>query len=199
MSSSYSREQSAVNVYSFKYENISSHKTWHKLTFSLWNQNRENLWIVSVCVYKNIFYFQKLLFLIDEWPWQRPEGLPRGWVVEFVCSALVARDSCSSSHAVGASHVEELEWSTTKTYNYLLGLWKGKKKDQKALWTLTFSPAKWAINAEHRSNKVMHIKLLSKWYCYHDLYYINLLYNVFKHKHWLVICIHISIFTVIHL
>ena len=33
----------------------------------------------------------------------------------------------SSSHAVVASHVEELEEPTTRKYNYALGLWGGKK------------------------------------------------------------------------
>ena len=35
-----------------------------------------------------------------------------------------------SSHilSVAASHIEELEGPTTRTYNYVLGLWGGKKK-----------------------------------------------------------------------
>ena len=35
----------------------------------------------------------------------------------------------SSSHAVAASHIEELEGITTRIYNYVLGLWGGKKKE----------------------------------------------------------------------
>ena len=34
----------------------------------------------------------------------------------------------SSRHAMVASHREELEGLTTRTYNYVLGLWGGKKK-----------------------------------------------------------------------
>ena len=41
---------------------------------------------------------------------------------------------CSSSHAVVASHIEELEWLTTRIYNYVLGLW-GEKKKRKRLAT----------------------------------------------------------------
>ena len=35
---------------------------------------------------------------------------------------------CSSSHAVVVSHTEELEWPTTRIYNYVPGLWGEKKK-----------------------------------------------------------------------
>ena len=34
----------------------------------------------------------------------------------------------SSSHAVAASHIEELEGVRTRTYNYVLGLWGVKNK-----------------------------------------------------------------------
>ena len=30
---------------------------------------------------------------------------------------------CSSSHAVVASPIEDIEWPTTSVYNYILGLW----------------------------------------------------------------------------
>ena len=63
---------------------------------------------------------------------------PSGIVVRFRCSALVARirqsdPGCgpmhhSSSHAVVASHIEELEGLTTRRYNYVLGLQGGGKK-----------------------------------------------------------------------
>ena len=33
----------------------------------------------------------------------------------------------SSSHSVAASQTEELEGPTTRIYNYVLGLWGGKK------------------------------------------------------------------------
>ena len=33
----------------------------------------------------------------------------------------------SPSHAVAASHIEELEWPITMIYNYALGLWEGTK------------------------------------------------------------------------
>ena len=33
---------------------------------------------------------------------------------------------CSSSHAMAASHIEELEGLTTRIYNYILGLWGEK-------------------------------------------------------------------------
>ena len=35
---------------------------------------------------------------------------------------------CSSSHAVVASHIEELEGFTTRIYNHVLGLWGEKKR-----------------------------------------------------------------------
>ena len=35
---------------------------------------------------------------------------------------------CSSSHAVAASHLKELEGLTTRIYSYALGLWGGKEK-----------------------------------------------------------------------
>ena len=37
---------------------------------------------------------------------------------------------CSSSHAVVASHIAELEWFTTRIYNYVLRLWGEKKKEE---------------------------------------------------------------------
>ena len=37
---------------------------------------------------------------------------------------------CLSSHAEAASHIEELEGSTTRIYSYVLGLWGEKKKEQ---------------------------------------------------------------------
>ena len=36
----------------------------------------------------------------------------------------------SASHTVAASHIEELEGLTTRIYNYELGLWGEKKKDE---------------------------------------------------------------------
>ena len=36
---------------------------------------------------------------------------------------------CSSSHAVVASYIEKLEGPTTRIYNYVLGLWGGKKEE----------------------------------------------------------------------
>ena len=52
---------------------------------------------------------------------------------------------CSSSHAVSASHIEELEGLRTSIYNYVLGLWgEGKKKEedwqQKLAWGQSSSP-----------------------------------------------------------
>ena len=43
---------------------------------------------------------------------------------------------CSLSHAVVASHIEELEGLTTRIHNYVLGLWGGenKKKKQEEDW-----------------------------------------------------------------
>ena len=38
----------------------------------------------------------------------------------------------SSSHAVAASHIEELEGLTTRVYNYALVLWAGKKRGRLA-------------------------------------------------------------------
>ena len=53
-------------------------------------------------------------------------GQPHGQVVKFALSTLAA--SGSSSQAVIASHVEELEGQTTRIYNYVLGLWGAKQK-----------------------------------------------------------------------
>ena len=36
----------------------------------------------------------------------------------------------SSSHAVAASHIEELEWPITRICNCALGLWGGKRKEE---------------------------------------------------------------------
>ena len=36
--------------------------------------------------------------------------------------------SSVSSHAVAAANIEKLEGFTTRIYNYILGLWIGKKK-----------------------------------------------------------------------
>ena len=38
-----------------------------------------------------------------------------------------------SSHAVVAAHIEELEGSTTRIYNYVLGLWGGIKRVRLAI------------------------------------------------------------------
>ena len=38
----------------------------------------------------------------------------------------------SSSHAVVASHIAELEGLATRIYNYVLGLWGGKKRGRLA-------------------------------------------------------------------
>ena len=35
-----------------------------------------------------------------------------------------------SSHAVVAAHIEELEGPTTRLYNYVLGLWGEKKREE---------------------------------------------------------------------
>ena len=37
---------------------------------------------------------------------------------------------CSASHAVEAPYIEELELLTTRIYNYVLGLWGGKKREE---------------------------------------------------------------------
>ena len=37
----------------------------------------------------------------------------------------------SSSHAVAAPHIEELEGLTTRIYNYVLGLWREKEKKER--------------------------------------------------------------------
>ena len=37
---------------------------------------------------------------------------------------------CLSSHAEAASHIEELEVPTTRIYNYELGLWREKEKEE---------------------------------------------------------------------
>ena len=57
---------------------------------------------------------------------------------KFTCSASAAWIHCSdpghglthlsSGHAGAASHIKELKGYTTKIYNYVLGLWGGKKK-----------------------------------------------------------------------
>ena len=41
---------------------------------------------------------------------------------------------CSSSHAVVASHVEELEGPKTRIYNYVLGLWGEEKRKKEEDW-----------------------------------------------------------------
>ena len=38
-----------------------------------------------------------------------------------------------SCHVVVAAHVEELEGPTIRIYNYALGLWRGKKKEEEWL------------------------------------------------------------------
>ena len=38
--------------------------------------------------------------------------------------------AASSSRAVAASHMEELEWPTSRIYNYVLRLWGEKKKEK---------------------------------------------------------------------
>ena len=40
-----------------------------------------------------------------------------------------------SSHAVAASHIEEVEGLTTRIYNHVLGLWEGKRKKRGRLAT----------------------------------------------------------------
>ena len=35
-----------------------------------------------------------------------------------------------SSHAMAVAHIEELEGLTTTIYNYALGLWGGKKREE---------------------------------------------------------------------
>ena len=60
-------------------------------------------------------------------------------MVKFACSTTVAPEFASldpvhtptqhsSSHAVVASHIEELEGLSTRIYNYVLGLWGEKRK-----------------------------------------------------------------------
>ena len=38
--------------------------------------------------------------------------------------------SSVSCHAVVAAHIEELEGLTTRIYNYVLGLWREKKRER---------------------------------------------------------------------
>ena len=56
-----------------------------------------------------------------------------------MCSVLVAKVQFPgvephhlsvSSHAVAAAHIEELERLTSRIYNYVLGLWGGKKHNK---------------------------------------------------------------------
>ena len=65
-------------------------------------------------------------------------GWPLGWVVK-LCTPLrqlgftgsdpgCRLTHCLSSHAVVASHIEELEWPTIRIYNYVLELREGEKK-----------------------------------------------------------------------
>ena len=81
------------------------------------------------------------------WSW----GQPCGQVVKF--HALLGgpgfagldtgcgRTHRSSGHAVAASYIEELEWPTTRIYNYLLGLWWGKNKKRKQMLAQGQSPS----------------------------------------------------------
>ena len=43
----------------------------------------------------------------------------------------------SSGHAEAASHMEELEGPTARIYNYVLGLWGGKKKRERLATDVT--------------------------------------------------------------
>ena len=43
-----------------------------------------------------------------------------------------------SSHAVAGAHIEKLEGLTTRIYNYLLGLWGGKKKNNSIITTIFY-------------------------------------------------------------
>ena len=42
--------------------------------------------------------------------------------------------SSVSSHAVVVTHIEELQGPTTRIYNYVLGLWGGRKREREEDW-----------------------------------------------------------------
>ena len=64
-------------------------------------------------------------------------GWPDGWVPALLFSSPGFASSDpghgpthrSSGHAVVVSHIEELEQPPTRTYNYVLGLWGEKNKE----------------------------------------------------------------------
>ena len=59
----------------------------------------------------------------------RLRGWPHGQVVGFTgLDPGRGPTHSSSSHALVTSHIEELEWPTTRIYNCILGLWGEKKK-----------------------------------------------------------------------
>ena len=78
-----------------------------------------------------------------------------GWVFKLYFSSLVFtsldpghRPTCrSSSHAVVASHIEELEGLTTRIYNYVSGFWGEKKKNKNNYQQDRLYPTKLILNA----------------------------------------------------
>ena len=70
----------------------------------------------------------------------------------------------SSSHAVDVSHTEELEWLTTRIYNYVLGLWEEKKISAKPWSNFRFTSADFcSLENSHSQKAKKNEKQLHEW------------------------------------
>ena len=66
-------------------------------------------------------------------------------MLHFSSPGPVPYHSSVSNHAVVAAHTEELEGLTTSIHNYVLGLWRGKKKKERGRLATDVSSGKFFL------------------------------------------------------
>ena len=78
---------------------------------------------------------------------------------------------CSSSHAVVVCHIEEMEWLTTRIYNYVLGLSGGNKNRGKLATDVSSGPI-------FLSKRKAYLKKRKRWFWFSN--FISVLITVYS-------------------